>query len=125
MSRKNRKSRRAIVRVDAVDVPLRDEPVGFVEALIRACNGTPTSEDRAPRGDVVLVRRANGQTEQVPLLEWHQQEFERHKAINKAIDPDNLDRQAFELARFKAIVESRISIYDEIEMFVLRPSETH
>jgi hypothetical protein len=121
MSKKKRKSRTATVRIDDIDVPLRDEPIGFIDALMRAMAGTPSAEDKAPRGDMVLVRRVNGQTEQVPLLDWHRQQLERHRAVH----PNDLDWQAFEVARFKSIVEGRISLYDEIQMFVLRSRTTH
>ena len=109
------------LRVDQLEVPPADEPIGFAEALLRAMAKTPSTEDRAPRGDVVPVRRVNGQTEQVPLLDWHRQQLERHKAMF----PNYLDWQAFQVARFKAIVERRISLYDEIQMFVLWSRLTH
>lgn len=96
----------ANVNHNDVDLPPTDEPIEYDKATLRAVKGIPSAEDLATRGDFVLVRRVGGRIEQVPLLDWHWHQLERHKAMR----PDDSEWSSLQDARFKAIVEDRMSL---------------
>ena len=98
---------------DSIDTLPTDDPLEFSAALIRALQGTPSAADGAPRGDTVTVRRVNGRG--WTRCRWScgiTQQRDRHLAM-----PGDAAWDEKQHARYRAIVDERISLCEELRRF--------